>query len=93
MNLTDTCVQEKQKKHIAAQAALNRLDSAINHLADFVKCIETGEEEKPQSEKAAKEPAQTDLSLEYLLSELEELINAKTDRICKAVEELIQKLY
>ena len=83
----------KKKKHIAAQAALKRLDSAINRLADFVKCIETGEQETLLVDETAKKPAQPDHSLEHFLSELEELINTKTDRIRKAVEEATQKLY
>ena len=83
----------KIKKHIAAQAALKRLDSAINRLADFVKCIEIGEQKILLVDETAKQPAEPDLSLEHFLSELEELINTKTDRIRKAVEDATQKLY
>jgi len=84
---------EKQKKHIAAQKALRNLDSAISFLEYFVKCLETGEQGKTESEQAAKPPATQNLSLEHFLSEVADNINTHNERIRKAVEEATQKLY
>ena len=84
---------EKQKKHIAAQKALRNLDSAISFLEYFVKCLETGEQERPEAGQAAQKPATPNLSLEHFLSEVGDNINTHTERIRKVVEEATQKLY
>jgi len=92
MNPTEKCEATRLQKHIAANNAFKRLDTAIDLLEYFVKRIGTGEGIL-KDDKASKEPESSTLSLEQFLSEMEQEIDTFQDRIRKAIEEATQKLY